>query len=193
MGHQTPAAPHSSVTSAVEPLSQAVRLTGNHEEEWMRRITALILLVAAGSLTVAACGSDEKEKSASGAKKADTGAKVEFTEPDANTTEGSKGVRAEVKLTDFKVDAAGVGKANKKGSGHLHFSVDGGKFDKPKYSGENGKLAVKLGTDGKYSPAAEPRITYEDLPPGKHTLKVELVNNDHTPAGAEATTWFKVQ
>jgi len=161
----------------------------------MRRISALILLVAAGSLTVAACGSDDKDKSASGgsSKKADTSAKVEFTEPDANTTEGSKGVRAEVKITDFKLDAASVGKAGKKGSGHLHFSLDGGKFDKPRYSGENGKLAVKLGTDGKYSPAAEPRIIYQDLPPGNHTLKVELVNNDHTPAGAEATTSFSVR
>ena len=65
-------------------------------------------------------------------------------------------VTAEVTLDGFEIDAVGVGKANEPNKGHLHFSLDGGKFDDPKYSGANGDLAVKLGVDGMYSPSVEP-------------------------------------
>ena len=108
---------------------------------------------------------------------AKTGAKVTFT----------------VKLSNFKICAACVGKANTAGMGHLHFSMDGGKFDYPKYSGANGKLAVQLGIAGKYSPAVLPTITYWHLPKGKHTLRVFVVNNNHTNTGAKASTiiWVK--
>ncbi len=56
----------------------------------------------------------------------------------------------------------------KAGQGHLHFQMDKGKFDFPKYSGANGQLAVKLGVAGTYSPAVKPTITYRNLPKGKH-------------------------
>jgi hypothetical protein len=102
-------------------------------------------------------------------------------------------VTAEVELQGFQIDAADVGKANVPGAGHLHFSLDDGKFDTPKYSGANGKLAVQLGVDGMYSPATEPTITYSGLPPGEHTLEVDLVNNDHSETGTSATTTFTVQ
>ncbi|MFL5821374.1 MAG: hypothetical protein ACJ76S_11905 [Solirubrobacteraceae bacterium] len=100
---------------------------------------------------------------------------------------------ANVKVTGFKLDAAAVGKAPKKGQGHLHFSMDGGKYDLPKYSGPNGKLAVKLGVQGKYSPSVTPTITYKGLPKGKHKLEVYVANNDHTNAGPEADTKFTVK
>ena len=79
------------------------------------------------------------------------------------------------------------------GEGHLHFSMDGGKFDHPKYSGANGQLAVKLGVDGKYSPSVTPTITYKGLPKGKHVLEVYLANNDHSNTGVEGRTEFTVQ
>ena len=86
-----------------------------------------------------------------------------------------------------------VGKKAVPGKGHLHFSLDGGKFDFPKYSGANGKLAKKLGVAGKYSPSVTPSITYKNLPKGKHTLKVMLANNDHSDAGASAKLAFTVR
>ena len=68
--------------------------------------------------------------------------------------------------------------------------LDEGKFDAPKYSGANGKLAQKLGVVGSYSPAVVPRITYTRIPPGQHKLEVYLANNDHTNTGVEAETEF---
>jgi hypothetical protein len=110
-------------------------------------------------------------------KGAKTGAKVTFT----------------VQLSHFKICATCVGKSNKANTGHLHFSMDGGKLDFPKYSGANGKLAVQLGIAGKYSPAVLPTITYSHLPKGKHTLWVFVVNNNHTNTGVKASTtiWVK--
>ena len=83
--------------------------------------------------------------------------------------------------------------ANSPNTGHLHFSLDGGKFDTPKYSGENGKLAAQLGVDGKYSPSLEPSIPYEGIPKGEHTLEVDLANNDHSETGTTASTTFTVE
>lgn len=96
-------------------------------------------------------------------------------------------------LSHFAIDAMDVGKARMSGKGHLHFALDGGKFDYPKYSGANGQLAVKLGIAGKYSPAVTRSITYKHLPAGMHTLTVFIVNNDHSNTGAKATTRFVVK
>jgi hypothetical protein len=99
-----------------------------------------------------------------------------------------------IKTTAFKIDAKDVGKANKPGRGHIHFQMDGGKFDHPRYSGPNGKLAVALKVDGTYSPAVADTITYKHLPKGTHTLKVFLVHNDHSNyPGATAKITFQVK
>jgi hypothetical protein len=102
-------------------------------------------------------------------------------------------VTAEVALDGFEIDPKAVGGAKEDGAGHLHFSVDGGKYDTPEYSGANGELAVELGVDGQYSPSTEPTITYSGLPKGEHTLEVYLANNDHSDTGVEASTSFEVK
>src|SRR5438477_115049 len=73
----------------------------------------------------------------------------------------SSTVTARVKLVHFRLSAKDVGKKPKRGEGHLHFAMDNGKFDHPKYSGANGKLAVQLGVAGMYSPSVTPTITYK--------------------------------
>jgi hypothetical protein len=98
-----------------------------------------------------------------------------------------------VKLTNFKLDPEDVGKRNKPNTGHLHFQMDGGKFDYAKYSGANGRLAATLGIAGKYSPSVTPTITYRHLPRGKHHLVVFLANNDHSPVGPSASIRFTVR
>jgi hypothetical protein len=98
-----------------------------------------------------------------------------------------------VELRNFEIDAKDVGEMKSAHMGHLHFSMDNGKYDYPKYSGANGKLAVMLGTAGKYSPAAAPTITYANLPKGEHTLVVMLANNDHSLAGPQASVTFTVE
>ncbi len=65
---------------------------------------------------------------------------VKFVTPKAGATTGSK-VTFTVKLTNFKLDPANVGKMKRANDGHIHFAMDGGKFDYPKYSGANGQLA----------------------------------------------------
>lgn len=117
---------------------------------------------------------------------------VKFVTPKAGATTKSK-VTFAVKLRNFKLDARDVGKMKRANMGHLHFSMDRGKYDHPKYSGANGKLAVMLGTAGKYSPAVTPGITYTNLPKGKHTLVVMLANNDHSLAGPKASVTFTVK
>ena len=156
--------------------------------------------VLALAIAVAGCGSDDSrsDSTATGASatpapatpKSDS--KVSFVAPKEDADEPST-VKIKVKLTDFKIDPSQIGKSPQPGVGHLHFAMDGGKYDHPEYSGANGKLAQQLGVDGKYSPAVEPHITYTNLPPGKHTLEVYLANNNHTPTGVEAETEFTVK
>ena len=116
---------------------------------------------------------------------------VRFVTPAAGATTGSS-VTFRVALKNFALDPADVGKRNKAHRGHLHFQMDGGKFDYPRYSGPNGKLATMLGIAGKYSPSIAPVIVYRHLPAGSHTLRVFLANNDHSPEGAQATVRFEV-
>ena len=156
----------------------------------------------AAAFALGACGDDDDNESASTtpaqteteqpAKVGAPGAKVSFVTPkDGSNVSGA--VKVKVKLSGFDLAANQVGKPPKEGEGHLHFSMDEGKYDEPKYSGENGKLAVKLGVNGKYSPSVEPTITYKGLPPGEHRLEVYLANNDHSDTGVEAETEFMVQ
>jgi len=116
---------------------------------------------------------------------------VRFVTPKAGASTGST-VNFKVKLTNFRLDPEDVGKKKKPNTGHLHFQMDGGKYDHPKYSGPNGKLAVTLGIAGLYSPSVTPTITYKHLPKGHHHLIVFLANNDHSPVGARADVRFTV-
>ena len=159
------------------------------------------LLATTGALTVAGCGggggggetAQKTQKDAAAPTGLEQpGAQVAFTAPeDGATTPGT--VTAKVDVSGIKLSPDAVGKAASKGQGHLHFSMDEGKYDLPKYSGANGQLAVKLGVQGKYSPSVMPTITYQNLPPGEHTLEVYVANNDHTNTGGEAKTTFTVK
>ncbi len=120
------------------------------------------------------------------------GPSVSFSSPRANAKTGST-VTFAVKLSGFKLSAKGVGMKPKAGQGHLHFSMDDGRYDRPRYSGANGKLAVTLGVAGMYSPSVTPQITYSHLPKGKHTLVVRLAKNNHENAGARASFTFTVR
>jgi hypothetical protein len=153
---------------------------------------------AAAALAVAGCNSSGGggTTSSAPAKKGNgptaPEATVKLVAPKDGGTVGSK-FTAKVELKNFTSDKADVGKSPILGKGHLHFQLDGGKFDFPKYSGANGKLAKKLGVDGKYSPSLAPTITYTGIPPGTHKLEVYLANNNHTDTGVETETDFTVK
>jgi hypothetical protein len=164
--------------------------------------TLLSSAVLAVAVVLAGCGSSDNDRSDSTGASApatsappaptDPNSTVKFSEPKEGATEGDK-VKIKVKLEGFKIDPAAVGKSPQPGVGHLHFAMDGGKYDYSKYSGPNGKLAEQLGVDGKYSPSITPTITYTNLPAGKHEVEVYLANNNHTPTGVEAKTDFTVK
>ncbi|MEA2444583.1 MAG: hypothetical protein QOJ12_1875 [Thermoleophilales bacterium] len=160
----------------------------------------VLCAAAAATLAFAGCG-NEKRSSNTGASPDASSAdakpvaapksKVAFTAPADGATLGSK-FTAKVKLTNFVIDPASVGKSPVPGKGHLHFRLDGGRFDVPGNSA-GGDLAAKLGVDGKYSPAVAPAMTYTQIPPGKHRLEIYLANNNHTDTGVEAEVEFTVK
>jgi hypothetical protein len=145
-------------------------------------------------LAVAGCGGGSTDPTPIAAKPSAPAKKsaVAFVIPGDDADAGHT-IQVKVRLKNFKIDPNAVGKAPKPGRGHLHFSLDGGRFDHPRFSGPNGKVAVQLGVDGKYSPSLTPEITYRHIPAGRHTLEVHLANNNHTSTGVEAETTVKVQ
>jgi hypothetical protein len=166
----------------------------------LRLKTIAALLIVPGAMLVAGCGGNDNKKNATSTTTTTAttkavgapGAAVSFITPKNGSTAGLT-VTAKVKLSGFKLAPSQVGKAAKQGEGHLHFALDEGKYDYPKYSGANGTLATKLGVQGKYSPSVTPSITYKNLSPGNHKLEVYLANNDHSNTGVEASTSFTVK
>ena len=144
----------------------------------MKNLIRLAALLAARALATVACAAGRPS--------------VRVTSPSSSATTGST-VAFKVKLRNFTLDAKHVGMKKMANRGHLHFAMDKGKYDYPRYSGANGKLAAKLGIAGKYSPSVTPSITYKYLPKGTHTLVVYLANNDHSPIGPKASISFTVK
>jgi hypothetical protein len=163
-----------------------------------RSVPCLMVIPA---LAVAGCGGAKQGTQAASQttehKAAPTGlgqpkAKVSFVTPKNGGTTPCT-VMAKVDVSGIKLAPQAVNQPAKLGQGHLHFSMDEGKYDYARYSGPNGKLAAKLGVQGKYSPSVTPVIVYHHLPPGKHELEVYVANNDHTNTGAEDKIEFTVK
>jgi hypothetical protein len=158
------------------------------------RTTALLAGACAIAVVLGGCGGSDSSSDSNSQPVANTPSAtpkptVRFVTP-KNGSKLSGAVTAKVALTHFQIAPQAVGQAPRPGQGHLHFRMDEGKFDFPKYSGPNGQLAKKLGVTGHYSPALAPDITYKNLPPGKHELEVYLANNNHTNVGIEAKVAF---
>jgi hypothetical protein len=158
-------------------------------------------LISAAALLVAGCGGGSNNATA-GTKAASPqpakpvgapGAAVRFLTPRAGSTVMGSTVRVRVRVTGFTLAPGDVGKPARQGFGHLHFSLDGDRYDTPRYSGANGAQAAKLGVQGKYSPSVTPTITYRRVRPGRHTLVVYLANNDHSLTGVTARVTFTVR
>jgi hypothetical protein len=163
------------------------------------RLTALAAVLGLAALLTAGCGGGGGNGTTASGGSMSTrkglgapGAKVSFVTPKEAENVGPT-VVVRVKVTHFKLAPKKVGQPAKQGEGHLHFSLDQGKFDHPKYSGSNGKQAVKLGVAGQYSPSVKPIIVYSNLPTGIHDLEVWLANNDHTSTGVTDFVSFIVK
>jgi hypothetical protein len=147
-------------------------------------------------LLLASCGGSNKTRTPGQARVnphyGAPGARLSFLHPVQGSTVGQP-VVVRVAVTGFKLDPTALDKAPRRGRGNLHFRMDGGKYDTPRYAGANGKLAVRLGVAGKYSPAVKPEITYSGLPPGRHSLVASLANNDLSETGVRAQVVFTVR
>lgn len=90
--------------------------------------------------------------------------------PQAEETINGTSVTITFEASDFSIvpstvplDEAGLRpEANREGEGHVHFMLD--------------LMPIVVWE------TTEP-YTFNDVPPGEHTLMVELVNNDHSPLG----------
>ena len=103
---------------------------------------------------------------------------ITFTSPTEGSTVTGPEVTVMFSLSAFEIDAANVGKVNAPGKGHLHGYLDGGNY----IPIADNKVVLNKATTG------------VDLTPGKHTLKLELVNNDHgkVSPSVEKTLTFTV-
>jgi hypothetical protein len=73
--------------------------------------------------------------------------------------------------TDMKISSEHYGMAREQGEGHVHMYLDNGD-----------KIGVKEGYK-----------EFPNLSKGKHTLKVSLHNNDHTPYDVTKTKDFEIK
>ncbi|MDD1651622.1 MAG: DUF4399 domain-containing protein [Methanomicrobiales archaeon] len=68
------------------------------------------------------------------------------------------------------------GRANSEGEGHVHVYLDAGTVPSTP-----GAPAIPAASGTRWAAVAETSYTFTDVPPGNHTLTVQLVNNDQTP------------
>jgi hypothetical protein len=90
--------------------------------------------------------------------------KAELVDAAKNGARGAATVKVDVTGVQL-VDPAASNEMPKEGEGHLHYQLDNG--------------AVIATT--------APKLSFHGLTPGKHTVKVMLAKNDHSPMGPEQT------
>jgi len=126
-----------------------------------RTLMCTALLVLAAALVIPPAG-------------AQTGPAIQIVSPRHTATVSGSLMVIEVRVQNFILAPTGIGKAAKPGQGHWAVFVDG------KPAGLSADEVVSI-----------PNDAYPILAAGKHTINVELRNNDRTPvAGAEMMTFF---
>ncbi len=90
----------------------------------------------------------------------------------ATPVAGAVDVKVSVDVQNFNI-ANKQGQAKVNGEGHYHYYYD---VDMP--STPNTPAVTAAGT---YATTTAGSFTFTNVPPGRHTLSVQLVNNDHSP------------
>lgn len=78
------------------------------------------------------------------------------------------------------------------GRGRVHFRLDGGRYDTPRYTG-GGRVVHQTGPAGRYSQPTGSTITYRGVPAGEHTLQAVLADGSGAETGASAASDFTVR
>lgn len=178
-------------------------------------IGALVAVVAAIVVVILlTSGSDD---AAEGAQVEPGQASVEVISPRNGSRQQNRSVVVKVRIKNFQLAPRQFGKAPQLGEGHIRFSLNrvpncvreeaiqkalnsptsagrliGKSFDYGKYSGPNGVLAEEIGSAGLYSPATQPEIYYEHLPPGFYRLVINLAQNNGLGTDGHAVTNFEI-
>ncbi|MFK7696223.1 hypothetical protein [Paenibacillus sp. HJGM_3] len=120
-------------------------------------------LVLAACLLFTGCGADSSVH---------TGAGAAHGKPTLDVKLTVTGNQVVVKVdTDMHISAEHQGQERVQGEGHIHMYLDNGE-----------KVVV-----------AQAEQTLKDVPVGKHTLKVSLHNNDHTPYDVTKSIDFEIK
>ncbi len=179
-------------------------------------LAALVLTGAAVALAIVFGGGKDTE----GAKAAepDEGVPtVSITSPRNGEVQPNHAVVVKVRIKNFELTPASFGSEPELGEGNLHFALNrvpncvdpeklekavnsptgigrlkGQSMDFPEHAGPNGILAEELGVAGIYSPATQPEIFYNRLPPGFYRLIVTIAQNNGTTTPYHAVTNFQI-
>lgn len=142
---------------------------------------------------------------------------IEIVSPRNGARQRSHAVVVKVKIRNFQLAPHHFGGEPQLGEGHIRFGLNrvpdcvdpakleraiesalgrgrlvGASFDFPEFSGPNGVLAERIGSDGSYSPATLPQIYYRDLRPGFYRLVINLAQNDGSTTPFHAVTNFQI-
>ncbi|HET7052429.1 MAG TPA: hypothetical protein VFI09_00755 [Solirubrobacterales bacterium] len=142
---------------------------------------------------------------------------VEIVSPRNGARQTDRAVVVKAKVRNFTLAPQNFGGEPQLGEGNLRFALNrvpdcvvpaklqraetspvgrgrlvGASFDFPRYSGPNGVLAVRIGSNGSYSPATRPEIYYRELPAGFYRLVVTLARNNGAPTPYHAVTNFQI-
>jgi hypothetical protein len=184
------------------------------------RSAALIVLAVAGATLAAvlALGGGKEDTQAQAALPEVPGEPtVSVISPRSGARQTSHAVVVKVEVRNFQLSPRHFGGDPQLHEGHIRFALNrvpdcvypaklqraidspfgngrlvGRSFDLPKYSGPNGILAERIGTEESYSPATRPEIYYHALPPGFYRLVITLAQNDGSTTPFHAVTNFQI-
>jgi len=184
----------------------------------MRGRTAIPIVLAAAAIAVVLAivltdGSDDS----SGRAALPGEPSVSIVSPRNGARQTGRAVVVKAKVRNFTLAPRQFGREPQIGEGNLRFALNrvpdcvapaklqraeesplgrgrllGASFDFPRYSGPNGVLAERVGSNGSYSPATRPEIYYRDLPAGFYRLVVTLTQNNGAPTPYHAVTNFQI-
>lgn len=142
---------------------------------------------------------------------------VEIVSPRNGARQTDRAVVVKAKVSNFSLAPLRFGDEPRLDEGNLRFALNrvpdcvdpaklaiaeesplgrgrllGKSFDFPRYSGPNGVLAVRVGSNGSYSPATRPEIYYRELPAGFYRLVVTLARDSGAPTPYHAVTNFQI-
>ncbi len=180
-------------------------------------IAVLVALAGAAIALVLVLSSDGDETSQARAEPAPGEPSIEIISPRNGARQRSHAVVVKVNVHNFQLSPHHFGGEPQLGEGHIRFGLNrvpdcvdpvkleraiesalgrgrlvGASFDFPEYSGPNGVLAERIGSDGTYSPATLPQIYYRDLRPGFYRLVINLAQNDGSTTPFHAVTNFQI-